>query len=101
MLTLQLLADGIRQVSQNYIEEPGLDGNYPAMVVQYLISSFLISMGGRAEDFGFYLDPDSVGYTGWITIKGETLFFGPTKAIVLKSTPGDAQGELSPYGRLP
>lgn len=101
MITISTLADGIRQVNQAFIERPDLDGNYPAMVVQYLISALLIDLGGRANDFGFYTDP-AVGYTGYIAMGDEVLFFAPTKAVVLKRpAPDEESGELSPYGVLP
>lgn len=99
---LSTLADGIRQVNQAFIEKPELDGNYPAMVVQYLISALLIALGHNAADFGFYAHPDEVGYTGWLAMGDEVLFFAPTKAVVLKrSEPGADSGELSPVGVLP
>lgn len=102
MIKLSILANGIRQVNQAFIEKPELDGNYPAMVVQYLISTFLISQGGQAGDFGFYANPGEVGYTGWLAIGDEVLFFGPAKAVVLeRSEPEEDSGELSPYGILP
>ena len=94
VITLEILVDGIKQVNQTYIEQPEFDGNYPAMVVQYLISSFLIAQGGKAEDFGFYLDSDSVGYTGWLAIGEQVLFFAPAKVIILD------RDNLSPYGEL-
>ena len=104
MITLKLLTDGIKQVNQVYIENPEFDGNYPAMIVQYLISLFLIELGGKAEDFGLYIEPTSTGYTGWITISDETLFFAPTKIIILRGNEHsrlENDGELSPFGELP
>lgn len=110
MIKLSTLADGIQQVNQAFIEQPELDGNYPAMVVQYLISAFLIAQGGKANDFGLYSNADEVGYTGWIGIGDEVLFFAPTKAVVLKrpeagdpstSSGEPPDGELSPYGIIP
>jgi len=102
-ITIDKLQDGIKQVNQAYIEQPALDGNYPAMVVQYLISAFLIAQGGKADDFGLYRNADEVGYIGWISIADEVLFFAPTKAIVLKRYADESDsesGELSPYGEL-
>lgn len=102
-ITIQTLRDGIEQVNRAFVEHPefGKD-DYPAMVVQYLISTFLIAQGGRASDFGFYSNADEVGYTGWLAIDDEVLFFAPTKAVVLKRPePGEDSGELSPYGELP
>lgn len=101
MITIETLQAGIEQVNQAYIERPELDGDYPAMVVQYLISSLLIALGGKAGDFGFYTDPQ-VGYTGYLKIGNEVLFFAPTKAVVLdKPEPAEDNGELSPYGAIP
>jgi hypothetical protein len=101
MMNIQILQNGIEQVNQAFIEQPEFDGNYPAMVVQYLISAFLINLGGKAEDFGFYTDP-AVGYTGYIAMGDKVLFFAPTKAIILqRSEPGGAGEELSPYGVIP
>ena len=56
MITIELLAGGIEQVNRAFIERPELDGNYPAMVVQYLVSALLIALGHEANDFGFYSD---------------------------------------------
>ncbi len=100
MITIELLARGIEQVNQVFIEQPELDGNYPAMAVQYLMSALLVSIGGKANDFGFYSNPDKVGYTGWIGIGDKVLFFAPTKAVILEQL-GEINGELSPYGILP
>ena len=97
-MNLQALRDGIEQVNRAYIEQPELDGNYPAMVVQYLISALLVALGGKANDFGLYTD-STIGYTGYIGLGDDVLFFAPTKAIVLKRPdPDNESGELSPFG---
>lgn len=102
MITIETLANGIEQVNQAFVEHPefGKD-EYPAMVVQYLMSALMLALGHKANDFGLYTDP-AVGYTGYIAINDEVLFFAPTAAVVLKrAEPGEADGELSPYGVIP
>lgn len=102
-VTIEHLADGIRQVNQAFIENPQLSkDNYPPMIVQYLMSALLVALGQTASDFGLYQDADTVGYTGWLTIGDKTLFFAPTKVIILDEPAGQSEnGELSPFGDLP
>jgi len=89
---IQVLADGIAQVNQAFIESPELDlDQYRAMVSEYLIDKLidelLLVKGLKNEypdlnHFGFYSDPN-IGYTGYVQMGNEALFFAPTKAIIM------------------
>lgn len=99
-ITLRFLADGIERVNLAFVENSQLSrDDYPPMVVQYLMSALLIALGQPANAFGLYRNPDEVGYTGWLSIGDETLFFAPTEAVILKGAAGD-EGGLSPFGDI-
>lgn len=84
MLSIEKLQSGILELNQTFIENPNFDKDeYPPMVVQYLMSALLIALGYKANDFGFYTDPN-IGYTGYIRLDDKVLFFAPTKAVVLE-----------------
>lgn len=99
MITIETLAGGIKQVNQAFIERPELDlDQYRVLISEYLIEALmdalLIASGIRDEypglnHFGFYNDPN-IGYTGYIQVGDEVLFFAPTKAIVLEKTQSSA-----------
>lgn len=98
-LTIKTLAEGIEEVNLAFIEHPEFGPDeYPPMVVQYLMGALLIALGYAANDFGFYTDP-AIGYTGYIRLDNQVLFFAPTKAVVMDRAPEG--GELSPFGELP
>jgi hypothetical protein len=99
---LKLLAEGIEQVNRDYIQDPTLSiENYRALISEMIIDHLLAALGEDVEDlksFGFYSDP-AIGYTGYLKLGEQVLFFGPTKTVISERAPGN--GELSPYGELP
>ena len=77
------LQEGIRRVNQAFVEHPEFDrSDYTEMVVRYLISVLLMELGQSGE-FGLYEYPDSVGFVGWVGWGDCTLFFAPTKSVIL------------------
>lgn len=88
MRLIDKLTDGITWVNQYFIEHPDLSlDQYRAMTSSYLIEALLIELGYSTEDkeakaFSFYSDPN-IGYTGYVQLNDDALFFAPTKAIVL------------------
>lgn len=88
MRLIDKLTDGITQVNQYFIEHPDLTlDQYRAMTSSYLVEALLIELGYNTSDknkkaFSFYSDPN-IGYTGYIQLDNDALFFAPAKAIVL------------------
>ncbi len=94
-LRIEGFADGIIQVNQAYIERDFTRDDYLIMVCVYLITALLKTIKQEGS-IGFYENYREVGYYGWLTINDKTLFFAPTKAIIL-DTQSD---EISPIGNL-
>lgn len=81
------LTEAVTELNQRYIEKDDLSlDQYRAMVAELIIDLLLIELGYEINEdtrgFSFYSDP-AIGYTGYITIADKTLFFAPTKAIIL------------------
>ncbi len=106
MITIDTLKNGIEQVNLAFIESPELDlDQYRALVSEYLIEELIDALLAAIDipdkypglnHFGFYSDPN-IGYTGYIQLLDEVLFFAPTKAIILPKSTSEG---LSPYGEI-
>lgn len=102
MNLLELIEDGLSKVNIEYISHPDFSiDDYRGMCIQYLLS-VLLGQLGEAGDCGLYSHSQEVGYIGWISIGECTLFFAPTKIIVLC---GDERSRmednnLSPIGNI-
>ena len=94
-LRIEGFADGITQVNQAYIERDFTREDYLIMVCVYLITALFKAMK-QEGGIGFYENYREVGYYGWLTVNDKTLFFAPTKAIIL-DTQND---EVSSIGSL-
>lgn len=98
---LNRLKDGLSQVNVEYISHPEFTlDDYRGMAVQYLLSALLIALN-ESGDCGLYSHPETHGWTGWVTAGNCTLFFAPTKTVVLCGDERSRiEGDLSPVGRV-
>jgi hypothetical protein len=79
------IQSGIEQVNLAYIEKSFNREDYLIMLCVYLVTFLLVELGIVGK-LGLYQNYREVGYWGWLTVDNKTLFFAPTKSVLLDTT---------------